>query len=103
MYYPIPKNGHVRNKIKEELKWGLDRKSKSDKQRDFLLWSEEVSILHIQGVHVFIYVLFSTILFDWLYWERAGIEEVPHFLLTIYHLVTFLPIDCAGYGTPEAL
>ena len=43
VYYPMPKCGGVRNKIKEELKWGLDRKSKFDKQRDFLMWSSEVS------------------------------------------------------------
>ena len=42
VYYPIPKEGHVRNKIKEELKWGVDRKSKFDKQKDFLIWSQEV-------------------------------------------------------------
>ena len=42
VYYPMPKSGGVRNKIKEELKWGLDRKSKFDKQRDFLMWSSEV-------------------------------------------------------------
>ena len=42
VYYPIPKSGQVRNKIREELKWGIDRKSKFDKQRDFLIWSQEV-------------------------------------------------------------
>ena len=44
VYYPIPKSGSIRNKIKEELKWGIDRKSKFDKQKDFLIWSSEVCL-----------------------------------------------------------
>ena len=42
VYYPIPRDGNVRNKVREEMKWGIDRKSKVDKQRDFLVWSQEV-------------------------------------------------------------
>ena len=44
VYYPIPKDGNVRNKVREELKWNIDRKSKFDKQKDFLVWSQEVNL-----------------------------------------------------------
>jgi len=81
VYYPIPKNGQVRNKIKEELKWGLDRKSKSDKQRDFLLWSEEivqdmVHQRHFSEVPLIGYIMRHDVWWDWLVFIIALLLQI---------------------------
>ncbi|KAL5265436.1 hypothetical protein ACHWQZ_G006224 [Mnemiopsis leidyi] len=71
VYYPIPKSGQVRNKIREELKWGIDRKSKFDKQRDFLIWSQEIveDVAHqryFMSVPFISWVMAHELWWDWL-------------------------------------
>ena len=42
VYFPTDPVHYVRRKVKEELKWGLKRKSLADKSKDFLQWAHEV-------------------------------------------------------------
>ncbi|XP_063676081.1 uncharacterized protein LOC134812533 isoform X6 [Bolinopsis microptera] len=81
VYYPIPKSGQVRNKIREELKWGIDRKSKFDKQRDFLIWSQEIveDVAHqryFMSVPFISWVMAHEIWWDWLVFLIALVVQL---------------------------
>ena len=46
LYFPI-QSGHedlIRRKVKDQMLWGLSRKTLTDKNVDFLGWSGEVSV-----------------------------------------------------------
>ena len=43
LYFPSGQESLIRRKVKDQLLWGLARKTLTDKNVDFLHWSEEVS------------------------------------------------------------
>lgn len=52
LYFPSGQERLIRRKVKDQLLWGLARKTLTDKNVDFLHWSDEVGITKFDTVRV---------------------------------------------------
>jgi hypothetical protein len=45
VYFPSGQENLIRRKVKDQMLWGLSRKTLTDKNVDFLCWSDEVILI----------------------------------------------------------